>query len=69
MLTKQKVQVTNMTGSQYKTELSRLIDNLVMDSYPTILDDDLPDLMADGDKRSDAIDELVAMITFYKEDL
>ena len=58
-----------MTGSQYKTELSRLIDNLVMDSYPTILDDDLPDLMADGDKRSDAIDELVAMITFYKEDL
>jgi len=58
-----------MTGSQIRTELSRIIDSLIIDANPTVLDDDLPNLMADGDKRSDAIDLLIQQIEFYREDL
>jgi len=58
-----------MTGTEIKTQLSNIIDSLIMDSNPTVLDDDLPDLMADGDKREEAIDQLTKMIEFYKEDL
>lgn len=58
-----------MTGSQTRTALTKIIDNLVIESNPTVLDDDMPDLMADGDKRSDAIDQLVKIIEFYREDL
>jgi uncharacterized secreted protein with C-terminal beta-propeller domain len=59
---KQKQPVINMTGTEIKTALSKIIDSLTMDSNPEVLDDDLPDLMADGNKRSDAIDELLKMI-------
>ena len=58
-----------MTGSQITTELSRIIDSLIMDNNPTALDDDLPNVMADGDNRSEAIDQLLKMIEFYREDL
>ena len=58
-----------MTGSQITTQLSRIIDSLIVDANPTVLDDDLPNLMADGDKRSDAIDLLIQQIEFYREDL
>lgn len=58
-----------MTGSQTRTALTKIIDDLIMESNPQVLDDDLPDLMADGDKRSDAIDKLIKIIEFYKEDL
>lgn len=58
-----------MTGTQIRTELTKIIDSLIIDSNPTVLDDDLPDLLADGDKREEAIDNLIKMIEFYKEEL
>ena len=58
-----------MTGSQTRTGLSKIIDNLVIEANPNVLDDDMPDLMADGDKRSDAIDKLIEIIKFYREEL
>ena len=57
-----------MTGSQIRIELTRIIDGLVMDTAPQTLDDDLPDLMADGDKRSEAIDNLIKIIENYREE-
>jgi hypothetical protein len=59
----------NMTGSQITTELSRIIDSLIMDANPQVLDDDLPDLMADPEEREQARQTLLKMIEFYKEDL
>lgn len=58
-----------MTGSKIRTELTKIIDSLIMDTAPQTLDDDLPDLLADGDKRSEAINDLIKMIEFYREDL
>jgi hypothetical protein len=58
-----------MTGSEIKTQLTKIIDSLVIDTRPETLDDDLPDLLADGERRSDAIDSLIKMIEFYREDL
>lgn len=58
-----------MTGSQIRTELTKIIDSLVIDNNPQVLDDDLSDLMADGNKRSEAIDQLVKIIENYREDL
>lgn len=58
-----------MTGSQIRTELSRIIDSLILDNNPTVLDDDQPDLLADGDKRDEAIDTLIKIIENYREEL
>lgn len=58
-----------MTGSQIKKQISGIIDSLIMDGNPQVLDDELPDLMANGDKRSEAIDMLIKMIEFYRKDL
>jgi len=58
-----------MTGSQIRTQLTRIIDSLVLDSHPQVLDDDQPNLLADGEKRSEAIDQLVKIIENYREDL
>lgn len=58
-----------MTGSQIKTELSKIIDSLIFDNNPQALDGDLPDLMQYGEQRQEAIDRLIKMIEFYREDL
>jgi hypothetical protein len=58
-----------MTGSEIRTQLSKIIDSLVIDTRPETLDDDLPDLLNDWDKRNEAIDSLIKMIEFYREDL
>ncbi len=55
-----------MTGSEIKTQLSKIVDSLVLDQHP-VLDDDIPDLLSDGEKRDEAIDTLVKMIEFYRE--
>ena len=56
-----------MTGTQIKTELSKIIDSLVIDNNPQTLDDDQPDLLSDGEKRQEAIDQLLKMIENYRE--
>lgn len=56
-----------MTGSQIRTELTRIIDNLVIDNNPQTLDDDQPDLLSDGEKRQEAIDQLKEIIENYRE--
>jgi hypothetical protein len=58
-----------MTGSQIRAQLSKIIDSLVIDNNPQVLDDGLADLMADGDERNEAIDKLMKMIEFYRENL
>jgi len=58
-----------MTGSQITTELSRIVDQLIMDNNPSVLDDDLVELLESADEREHAIDTLIKMIEFYKEDL
>lgn len=58
-----------MTGSQIRTELSRIVDSLILDNNPTVLDDEQPDLLADGDKREEAIDTLIKIIENYREEL
>lgn len=58
-----------MTGSQIRTQLTRLVDGLVLSMNPTVLDDDQPDLLADPEKRLEAVDQLKSMIEFYREDL
>ena len=58
-----------MSGSQIRANLSKIIDSLIEDAYPMTLDDDMPDLLDDTDKREEAIDKLIKMIEFYREDL
>ena len=58
-----------MTGSEIKQKLTEIIDALIIDDNPQVLDDEQPDLLNDGDKRSDAIDQLIKMIEFYREEL
>jgi len=58
-----------MTGSQIRRRLSQIIDGLILDNNPEVLDDDLPDLMADPNERDEAINELIKMIENYREDL
>jgi len=58
-----------MTGTEIKKQLSEIIDSLVIDTKPETLDDDLPDLLDDGERRGEAIDTLIKMIEFYREDL
>lgn len=58
-----------MTGTNIKTQLSKIIDILIADNNPTVLDDDLADVQADSEQRKEAIDQLVKMIEFYREDL
>jgi hypothetical protein len=58
-----------MTGSEIKKMLSDIIDSLIYDEHPQALDDDLSDILADGDNRDEAIDRLIKMIEFYREDL
>ena len=58
-----------MTGSQMRKILSELIDSIILGNNPQVLDDDQPDLLADGEKRTEAIDTLIKMIEFYREDL
>jgi len=58
-----------MTGSQLRTQLTRIIDEMVMDNNPTVLDDDLADVQADAEERYIAIDQLLGIIENYREDL
>lgn len=58
-----------MTGSQITTELSRIIDSLIQDANPQALDDDLVELLESADAREEAIETLLKMIEFYREDL
>jgi len=58
-----------MTGSQIRTHLSEIIDSLVLDNNPTVVDDDQPDLLNDSEKRNGAIDQLIKIIENYREDL
>jgi hypothetical protein len=58
-----------MTGSQMRNTLSELIDEIITDNHPEVLDDDLSDVLADGDNRDEAINDLIKMIEFYREDL
>ena len=59
----------NLSGSQIVAELSRIIDSLILDNNPEVLDDDQPNLLADGDQREEAIEQLQKMIENYKENL
>jgi hypothetical protein len=54
-----------MTGSQIRKQLTEIIDSLIIDNNPEVLDDDQPDLLADGDQRSEAIDQLIKIIENY----
>lgn len=58
-----------MTGSQIKKHLSEIIDSLVASNNADILDDDLADILADSDQRSEAIDDLINIIQNYRKDL
>lgn len=58
-----------MTGSQIRKELSRIIDSLVASNNADVLDDDLADILADKDQRSEAIDDLICIIQNYRETL
>lgn len=58
-----------MTGSQIRTEITRIIDSIIVDDNPRVVDEDMPDFMADGDERSKAIDTLIKIIEFYRETL
>lgn len=57
----------NLSGSQIVAELSKIVDSLILDNNPTVLDDEQPDLLADGDQREEAIEQLQKMIENYKE--
>lgn len=58
-----------MTGSRIRTQLTILIDNLIIENHPEALDDDQVELLQDGDEREEAINQLIKMIEFYREDL
>ena len=58
-----------MTGSQIRKKLSEIIDSLVIDNNPQALDDDQPDLLSDGEQRSEAINQLLKIIENYRDNL
>ena len=49
-----------------KTDLDRLIDDTVIYINEPVLDDDQPDMMADPDKREEAIDWLIKRLELIK---
>lgn len=57
-----------MTGSQEFKLLSQIIDSIIADESHA-LDDDLPDVLQDPEKRDEAIDILIKKIEFYREEL
>lgn len=59
----------NLSGSQIVSELSKIVDSLILDNNPTVLDDEQPDLLQDGDQREEAIEQLQKMIENYKENI
>lgn len=58
-----------MTGSQIRTQLSRIIDQLVMDNNPLANDDELVELLENYDARKEAVNSLIEMIEFYENEL
>lgn len=56
-----------MTISQIKTELSKIIDSLILDNNPLAIDDLYPELLSNGDERQKAIDQLKEMVENYRE--
>lgn len=58
-----------MTGSQIDRVLSTLIESFIVDNNPTVLDDDLSDVLSDRDQRDEAIDDLIRYIEHNREDL
>lgn len=58
-----------MTGSQIKTLLSKIIDSLVADNSDGLTDDLLVEALEDPGKRSEAVETLLKMIEFNREDL
>lgn len=58
-----------MTGSQIKTLLSKIIDSLVADNSDGLTDDLLVEALEDPEKRSEAVETLLKMIEFNREDL
>jgi hypothetical protein len=57
-----------MTGSQLKKALSELVDSFILDNSP-VLDDMIPDLLSDPDRRDEAIDNLINFIEHNREDI
>lgn len=59
-----------MTGSQIKKQLTEIIDSLVEDSVESLIsssslnEEDIPTV-----DRNEAVDQLIKMIEFYREDL
>ncbi len=45
--------------SQVKTDLDKLIEDTIIWLNEPVLDDMYPDMLADGDKREEAIDWLI----------
>lgn len=59
--------MSGMTGSRIKNQLEELVNSFIMDNNPQALDDDLPDLFDDGDRRQEAIDDLIKYIESNRE--
>lgn len=59
-----------MTSSQIKKQLTEIIDSLVEDSVESLIsssslnEEDIPTV-----DRNEAVDQLIKMIEFYREDL
>lgn len=59
-----------MTSSQIKKQLTEIIDSLVEDNVESLVsssslnEEDIPNV-----DRNEAIDQLIKMIEFYREDL
>lgn len=56
-----------MSGSTIKAQLSKIVDSLILDKYPSATDDMHADILSDGENREEAINTLVKMIENYRD--
>lgn len=52
--------------AQVKADLNQLIDDVIIWLNEPVLDDMYPDMLADGDKREEAIDWLIDRLELIK---
>lgn len=58
-----------MTGSQIDRMISELVEGFILDNNPTVLDDDLADVLSDRNQIDEAIDTLIKFVENYRENL
>jgi hypothetical protein len=57
---------THQTFKSIEERLDDIVDEIVYENHPQALDDDLPDIMDDGDNREISINQIITLLERMK---